>query len=187
MSCSNHCVGAAFDNILLHISLISLDWLRITSLSQLPLYVYGMDIIIVYAPTVTDGLLSVRVVKLFGKEKKELDTIDSFACENWTLTLVTVGQFKHHYSPSARITFRYVYVVQLLNMNYQFGMKNWSHLSCPSARNERFWFELISVETRFEIHSKLTSSRAAEVFQIQVNYSDFHRKYALRNKMRVAS
>jgi len=29
-----------------------------------------MDIIIVYAPTVTDGLLSVRVVKLFGKEKK---------------------------------------------------------------------------------------------------------------------
>jgi len=69
MSCSNRCVGAAFDKILLQISLISLDSLRITSLSQLPLYVYGMDIIIVYAPTVTDGLLSVRVVKLFGKEK----------------------------------------------------------------------------------------------------------------------
>jgi hypothetical protein len=45
-----------------------------------------MDIIIVYAPTVTDGLLSFflcRAVKIFGKEKKkELDIIDSFACEN---------------------------------------------------------------------------------------------------------
>jgi hypothetical protein len=83
-----------------------------------------------------------KVVKIFSKEKKkELATMDSFSCENWTLTLDTVGHplSTNHYSPSSWITFRLPSPISKLfwlNMNYQFGMKSWSHLSCLSAGKE---------------------------------------------------
>ena len=61
-----------------------------------------------------------KFAKIFGKEKKkQLATTDSFARENLTLTIDTIGPLStNHYSPDRRITFWYVYVVQFLNCSH---------------------------------------------------------------------